>query len=569
MVRLLGLAAAGFASLALSTMAPAWAQAPRGHASITGGHTPTRAYPFMAVLRSDKRNQPGYFCGGSLVAARWIVTAGHCVYDSATGTKIAPDKVKVAVGQTNIQAFLDNATNPEWRPATTVELHPSYREGEATASHDVALVQLAAPVPNGQARLPRPFDVPLWAPGTHATLIGFGKTSANGQLSPNLLETEVTVRPDNECRSGNGVVDVTVTLCAMSGDHRGACQGDSGGPLLVSGDDSVLAGVTSFAHTLCGGAINGFARVGSDPLNAFIRDRVPQAEIDLSPAGPQPGDTVTMSSAARNPYGAYTSLRWDLDADGVFDDALGASVSRTLAVGEYRVGLEAADGAGNREVRYITVDVRPRTPISIVEPRPPARVREGQPVRIALQPTGAGTGTIAALATRRTARPRRDFDPSGLTAPIAFAAGETVKTLLIPTREDWRRERNERFRISLGNPTGQLTVGPDSVRDVTIVDDDVVGVARGRTIRVAGSRARVRLRALRRGRVTVVLERRTSRGVTRLGSTRRRVRPGRTTLRVRLDRAGRRLAARGAAVYVTVLRSSDPVGPPVRRRLRR
>jgi hypothetical protein len=107
------------------------------------------------------------------------------------------------------------------------------------------------------------------------------------------------------------------------------------------------------------------------------------------------------------------------------------------------------------------------------------------------------------------------------------------------------------------------------VRDVTIVDDDVVGVARGRTIRVAGSRARVRLRALRRGRVTVVLERRTSRGVTRLGSTRRRVRPGRTTLRVRLDRAGRRLAARGAAVYVTVLRSSDPVGPPVRRRLRR
>jgi hypothetical protein len=326
----------------------------------------------------------------------------------------------------------------------------------------------------------------------------------------------------------------------------------------------LIAGVTSFAHTLCAGAINGFARVGSDPLNAFIRDRVPQAEIDLSPAGPQPGDTVTMSSASRNPYGAYTSLRWDLDADGVFDDAAGASVSRTLSLGQYRVGLEAADSAGNREVRYITVDVRPRTAINIADPRPPARIREGQPVRVTLQPAGSGTGTIAVLAARRTARPRRDFDPSGLTAPIGFAAGEAVKTLLIPTREDWRRERNERFRVSLASPTGQLTVGPDAVRDVTIVDDDVVRLMAGSTIRVRGGRARVRLRALRRGRVTVVLER----GVTRLGWLRRRVRPGRTTLRVRLDRAGRRLAARGGEVRVTLLRGRDPVGPPVRRRLR-
>jgi trypsin len=548
-------------------MVPARAQAPRGHASITGGHTPTRGYPFMAVVRSDKRNQPGYLCGGSLIAARWVLTAGHCVYDPATGTKIPPERVKVVLGQTSIQAFLDNSADPEWRPAATVELNPSYREGEATATHDVALVQLATPVAYAQARLPRPPDVPLWAPGTPATLIGFGKTAADSQISPNLLETEVTVRPDTECRSANGAVDVSVTICAMSGDARGACQGDSGGPLLVSGTDSVLAGVTSFAHTLCGGAINGFARVGSDPLNAFIRDRVPQAEIDLSPAGPQPGDTVTMSSASRNPYGPYTSLRWDLDADGVFDDALGASVSRTLALGQYRVGLEAADGAGNREVRYITIDVRPRTAINIADPRPPARIREGQPVRVSLQPAGSGAGTIAALATRRTARPRRDFDPSGLTSPIAFAAGETVKTLLIPTREDWRRERSERFRITLGNPTGQLTVGPDAVRDVTIVDDDVVRVTSGKTIRVRGGRAGVRLRALRRGRVTVVLERRTSRGVTRLGAKRRRVRPGHTTLRVSLNRAGRRLAVRGGTVYVTLLRGKDPVGPPVRRRL--
>jgi hypothetical protein len=216
--------------------------------------------------------------------------------------------------------------------------------------------------------------------------------------------------------------------------------------------------------------------------------------------------------------------------------------------------------------------VAPRTAINVAAPRAPARVVEGQPVRLTLAPSQAGSGTIAAQAAAGSARIPRDFDPSPLAAPVAFAAGDTGKTLLIPTRDDYNRERSESFRVALANPTGQLIVGPDAAREITIVDDDVVRLVGGSTIRVRRNRARVRVRSRVRGRVTVVVERRTSRGVTRLGSASARLSRGRTrTVSVRLSRAGRRLLRRSrrTRAYVTLVRNRDPVGPPLRRTLRR
>jgi trypsin len=568
----LGIALA--ALLSAAAIAPATAPAQQARASITDGRPPSRAYPFMAVVKRSVPNSTAFgACGGTLIAARWVVTAGHCVTDEGTTTVVTPDRLRVLIGLTNIQAQLANANHPDWRPVSAVRLHPSYNLNGGAINYDVAVLQLAAPATQTQARLPRPADAALWAPGAPATVIGFGRTQAGGDLSPTLLEAGLTMRPDQQCNISNGVLDPATYVCATSGGRPGTCQGDSGGPLLVAGGENVLAGAVSIVDLVCQGRLNAFASVGEEPLNSFIRSIVPQSEIDVTPPAPQPGDSVTVRSGARNPAGAYTSLRWDLDADGAFDDAQGATgFTRTLATGQYRVGLEASNGGGDRETRYITVDVAPRTAINVAAPRAPARVVEGQPVRLTLAPSQAGSGTIAAQAAAGSARIPRDFDPSPLAAPVAFAAGDTGKTLLIPTRDDYTRERSESFRVALANPTGQLIVGADAAREITILDDDVVRLAGGSTVRVRRNRARVRVRSRVRGRVTVVLERRTSRGVTRLGSASVRLSRGRTrTVSVRLNRAGRRLLRRSrrTRAYVTLVRNRDPVGPPLRRTLRR
>src|SRR3954447_6708015 len=63
---------------------------------IVGGQAASRPYPFAAFveLHYAGSTDVGY-CGGSLIAARFVVTAGHCLED-------APNRIDVAVGVSHV-----------------------------------------------------------------------------------------------------------------------------------------------------------------------------------------------------------------------------------------------------------------------------------------------------------------------------------------------------------------------------------------------------------------------------------------------------------------------------------
>ena len=287
--------AATVAVLASAAGSAALAASPR----IVGGTpAPAGRYPFMAALHIDQ-----FLCGGSLVAARYVVTAGHCV--DGTG-----DRADLAIGVTTIDD--DFATVPAAnRFGGTIIRNPAYGiSGPAGAPvNDVAVVRLDRPAPFAQLRLPRPQDAALWQPGTPATAIGYGLTTPTGQPSPQLLEVALPIVDDASCVAvfnhvSNDYQPAT-DVCAGGNGHD-TCGGDSGGPLLV-GDSAggfVLAGVTSFGDEQCGRTVGAYAEDGEAGLNAFLRSAVPQAELTPSAASAMTGQLVSFTADLRDPDGS-------------------------------------------------------------------------------------------------------------------------------------------------------------------------------------------------------------------------------------------------------------------------
>jgi len=242
------------ASVVLAVLAAVAATAglrpPTAEAVVGGRAVPAGDHAFMAAIL-DGGSQ---FCGGSVIAARWVLTAAHCVPDGdATG-------LSVAVGHVDWTRGTEIAV-------TEVHVHPQY-DADAS-SNDAALLFLAADAPVAPIRLAGPGDDALEADGARAVVAGWGsQVPLIGQLPPldsSLREADLTLAGDDEC-SADPTAATQVCAEELLAD---SCQGDSGGPLFAetpAGD--VQIGVVSYG-TGCG--IPTFAGVYSEVNAASIR----------------------------------------------------------------------------------------------------------------------------------------------------------------------------------------------------------------------------------------------------------------------------------------------------------
>ncbi|MFK7754090.1 MAG: serine protease [Sedimentitalea sp.] len=227
------------------------------------------AWPAQVSLHDAKKlsNQPesrfkSQFCGGSLIARQWILTAAHCVV-TQDGEPMVPNTLAVRSGAVDMRGG-------DFREVARVIVHESY--DPTRINNDIALLQLAQPVQQSSG--------PVGAISVHgegqplpngpAVVIGWGMME-NGKFPIELMETDIDIVQNATCNAGmaeqtkrdmggfllnmgqaNGIpmenleraysiltqeIGDALTpqmICAgIASGQRTMCNGDSGGPLMV------------------------------------------------------------------------------------------------------------------------------------------------------------------------------------------------------------------------------------------------------------------------------------------------------------------------------------------------
>ncbi|CAH0553081.1 unnamed protein product [Brassicogethes aeneus] len=198
---------------------------------VGGDSVDIKDYPYQVSVQISNEHD----CGGTIVGNKWIVTAAHCTVEYTR-----------YVGMVSIRAGSSKLERAgQVVKVKKIYIHPKY--DDSTTDYDISILELkneitienAKPIPLAPAKS-------YVAPGSIATITGWGDTQEYGNLANVLQMVQIPIVSTEACKQAYGEDITERMICAgYTEGGKDSCQGDSGGPLVING---TLTGVVSWGN---------------------------------------------------------------------------------------------------------------------------------------------------------------------------------------------------------------------------------------------------------------------------------------------------------------------------------
>nr|CAD7458760.1 unnamed protein product [Timema tahoe] len=259
-----------------------------GFRVVGGEESVPGKWPWMAAIFLHGPKRTEFWCGGSLISSRHVLTAAHCTRDTRQ-RPFSARQFTVRLGDVDLSRD-DEPSSPQTYHVTEVRAHPKF--SRVGFYNDIAVMVLDRP-----SRRSR-FVIPLCLPpqryqrdqfvGQRPTVVGWGTTyygnetklqrkglnplgkglaegrlmtfsavilfrNFGGKESTVQRQAELPVWRNDDCDRTYFQPITSNFICAGYAEGgKDACQGDSGGPLMLQREASWMQiGVVSFGNK-CG-----------------------------------------------------------------------------------------------------------------------------------------------------------------------------------------------------------------------------------------------------------------------------------------------------------------------------